>query len=362
MTNQNFIDQNLFLQSYWERRVFHEQGLVSQTKIDINKQKLIEMAMDDYYESRLIIESSDDYKMLHGPIENIQALSNDQKWTLFIHNINLYHPEIAALVEQFSFLPLWNFDDVLCSYSMDGASVGAHFDDYNVFIIQLEGKRQWLTQNNPNKTWRDDSDIKVLKHFEADNQIILEPGDMIYIPPHVAHHGISIGESLSLSIGFKSLEFSKLTTSLAHEILETDNLVHKLQPLDQVTPGKDKNHIDQNSIKTISQNLCQYLEENGLIEKLILKTLSTNKFYDEEDDTVTTEVDKNYYRNEHSKLLRSDNYIFIDGVQFKLNPDERTLLMQIFDQTFIEPIDHFFNDLQLSTQSKLLSHRIIFQA
>lgn len=204
-----------FLQDYWEKKPLVFRGVVSDPKALIEKDDLIEMASDEFYESRLIKKTKEKWDVQDGPFDKKELKKIDdpilsEERTLINHNLELYLPEIKNLVENLSFLPKWLFDDAMTTYSTKGSSVGAHIDNYNVFILQLNGSRTWRLEMNPKKGFIEDLDVKILKEFNHDTEYQLNPGDMIYIPPHVAHHGISNEQSLSISLGYKSLEDKKI--------------------------------------------------------------------------------------------------------------------------------------------------------
>ena len=109
---------------------------------------------------------------------------------------------MANLLDAFAFLPSWRIDDIMVSYAVDGGSVGAHVDQYDVFLLQAQGKRRWRidTTPNPATAFRDDVELRLLREFEPDHDWLLEPGDMLYLPPGVPHHGIAEGDCLTFSI------------------------------------------------------------------------------------------------------------------------------------------------------------------
>lgn len=145
--------------------------------------------------------------MQHGPFDEQDFLSlKDNDWTLLVQAVDLWLPSVAKLKTPFGFLPRWRMDDVMVSYATDGAGVGPHFDHYDVFLIQGLGRRRWRVgercdQHTPLIT---ESGMKILQSIDVKMEFILEPGDILYLPPRFAHHGESIGNSLCYSIGFRA--------------------------------------------------------------------------------------------------------------------------------------------------------------
>jgi len=166
------------------------------------------MACEEGIESRLIIGTADNshWSVEHGPLneERFGSLP-DQYWTILVQDVDKYLPKAAALVDQFRFLPSWRIDDLMISYAEDQGSVGPHTDSYDVFLIQLQGKRLWKISD---KIYTDDdliadSEIRVLDNFEQSEEWLLKPGDILYLPPHIAHWGIAQGPCMTGSVGFQ---------------------------------------------------------------------------------------------------------------------------------------------------------------
>lgn len=295
------FDTKEFLQKNWEKAPLVQQGFLKGFEQSVNKKQLIDMSLDEYYETRLVIQEENKFSLKYGPFESENEIRENKLWTLLIHNLNLYNPKLRALTDFISFLPHWAFDDILCTFSSDGSTVGAHFDDYNVFIIQVEGQRKWSLQHNPLKTFKGDSEVKVLEKFDTDEEHLLCPGDMIYIPPHVAHEGISIGESVSLSIGFKSIELAELANQYSMNCYQQEK-PHKLHSILPV-PQSSSMEIDGENFKRIKSNFLNYLESEARLDEFLLNSLTRPKveieFQELEEIPSFTELEQ----NEFSRIL-----------------------------------------------------------
>ena len=163
------------------------------------------------------------YHLEQGPFkaERFETLG-ESHWSLLVQGVDRIHPEVSSLMDHFNFVPNWRLDDVMVSYASDKGSVGPHIDNYDVFLIQGMGKREW--QINENKVISDNfvegSDLRILKDFKMTQSYILEPGDMLYVPPRFAHHGIAIDESMTYSIGFRAPEHWDLLNSFSKYLAE----------------------------------------------------------------------------------------------------------------------------------------------
>ncbi|HVT32638.1 MAG TPA: cupin domain-containing protein [Rhodanobacteraceae bacterium] len=138
-------------------------------------------------------------------------------WTLLVQDVDKWDADVRALLACFGFLPNWRIDDVMISYAVDGGSVGAHVDQYDVFLLQGLGQRRWSISTDPGApmAFRDDADIKLLREFAPTDSWVLGPGDMLYLPPGVPHHGVAIGECLTYSIGMRAPSRAELLVDFA---------------------------------------------------------------------------------------------------------------------------------------------------
>ncbi len=343
MNFENTISKNKFITNHWEKKPIVFKNFLKNSEKMIDPTDLFNMAMDENYETRLI-QFSKSWKVSEGPFEGIDFIKDAKEWTLINHNIECNHPEVFKLKQSLSFLPLWLFDDAMTTLSNKGSSVGAHIDNYNVFILQLQGTREWKLQYSPKPAFIEDLEVKILKEFQEDESIILEPGDMIYIPPHVAHHGISLTDSLSISLGFKSLEHDKIINELALDSLEKDipttfykssfpEVLKSTYTLDKVNQEK--------LIKEIKE---KYLDQ--FLDEAIKKFISTPKTETEEDDEIEVEDikdninDLNIYRDENLRFVFSDNEVFVNSKKYEFKSiEEKNYFEEVFSTSPFENIN-----------------------
>ena len=214
------ISVEIFLNEFWNKKPLLIKNAIPNAGTLASLEDFIQMAQDEDFETRLVLESEGKYpwQLIHGPIPK-KFFKEHKQWALMCHNLNLLAPEFFELEKSVSFLNKWKFDDVMAVCSMPGASVGAHIDNYNVFILQGQGRRLWQLELNPKKDYIKDLDIRLLQEFKPDMEWTLNTGDIIYIPPGVAHHGLAQVESISYSIGFKSFETDKLLDYYTSEFM-----------------------------------------------------------------------------------------------------------------------------------------------
>ncbi len=167
--------------------------------------------MEEAVESRIIEQHGDTWALHHGPFVATD-FQRDTPWTLLVQAVDHYVPEVAQLRKLFSALPNWRLDDIMVSYATDGGGVGPHFDNYDVFLLQGEGRRRWQLgqQCNDATPHMSGQPLRILSHFKCSADYVLETGDMLYVPPGVAHWGIAEDACTTFSIGFRAPRIGEL--------------------------------------------------------------------------------------------------------------------------------------------------------
>ncbi|MFK7976810.1 MAG: cupin domain-containing protein [Halioglobus sp.] len=204
------LDWAHFLAHHWQRAPLLIPAALphwaaSETVPPIDANTLAGLALEPELESRLIETTDSGWHLLHGPFVATD-FERSHPWTLLVQAVDHYLPEVAELKKMFSALPTWRMDDVMVSYATDGGSVGPHYDNYDVFLLQGEGHRRWrLGQRcGPESALIAHEELRILQDFECTEEFLLGPGDMLYVPPGVAHWGVAEGECTTLSIGFRA--------------------------------------------------------------------------------------------------------------------------------------------------------------
>ena len=197
-----------FFSQHWQRKPLLLRQAVRLPENSPDKKLLFSLAGDENIETRLVLEHGErPWEVHYGPFSSTEL---DQlpgsRWTILFQDMDKHLQEVAELLAQFEGMPRWRIDDIMISYAADRGSVGPHTDEYDVFLIQAAGKRRWQINED---TLADRSlvpglDMKILQHFEAEQELLLEPGDMLYLPPGVAHWGIARGECITWSVGFRA--------------------------------------------------------------------------------------------------------------------------------------------------------------
>ena len=212
-----------FLTNSWQQKPLYIPRLVPGFADIIEPGELAGLACEDFVESRLIRETNPGrWNVQHGPFAEADfAALPDTHWTLLVQAVDQWADEVVALRALFEFIPRWRIEDVMISYAVESGSVGPHFDQYDVFLLQGSGQRKWqVGAKVPPDTTLDNQDgVGILPTFTAQQEFLLNPGDALYLPPQYAHWGQSIGSSTCYSIGFRAPALSEMLEGLSDELI-----------------------------------------------------------------------------------------------------------------------------------------------
>jgi 50S ribosomal protein L16 3-hydroxylase len=215
-----------FLRDYWQKRPLLVRNAFPGFEAPIAPEDLAGLACEEGALSRLIQhdEARERWRVKTGPLkESDFAKTGNANWTLLVQDVDKWDMDVAALLDHFPFLPSWRVDDVMISYAEPGGGVGAHVDQYDVFLLQGLGQRHWAISTDPEapKEFRNDVELKQLKHFEPTHEWLLEPGDMLYLPPGVPHDGVAFGgPCMTYSVGMRAPSQAELVGDLADYLAE----------------------------------------------------------------------------------------------------------------------------------------------
>lgn len=227
MVHFQSIDVKTFLNEYWQKKpLVIRQALPDFINL-LSADELAGLAMEKDVESRMVFETpqaSPAWVLKRGPfLEADFSTLPKTHWTLLVQSVDLLIPEIACLLDHFDFLPQWRVDDVMISYAVKHGSVGPHYDNYDVFLYQASGQRRWsLTTKNCNEANHlVGVDLRIMDKFEIEEDYTLLPGDMLYLPPHVGHHGVSLSDDcITYSFGYRSYQGQELWDSFGDYLSE----------------------------------------------------------------------------------------------------------------------------------------------
>jgi len=355
-----------FLKEYWQKKPLVIRQALPNFQCPITAEELAGLSCEEEVSSRIILEKDGEHpwQPIFGPMDDevFEKLPKTH-WTLAVNDLEKVVPELAWMSDLFGFIPDWRFDDLMSSYAADQGSVGPHFDLYDVFIIQGTGKRRWqistaeVTPDNQ----VEGSPLRIQKDFNAEQEWILEPGDMIYIPPNVSHHGVSLGESISFSVGYRAVSHADLLNDFIAHI--THELPPKLTYEDaDLKTQAHSSEITAEAINRVKQIFKTYLDsEHSEITRWFGRYMSDPKSeYTEAPDEpiesiseITDEIKNGIklYRHPASRFAyTTDNgniLLFIDGNDYSvsINFAEQLCNNRLLDVNLIQSATEFEQQL-----------------
>ena len=259
-----------FLEEYWQKKPLLIRGAISGFTSPVTKEDLMQIACKDDAEARLILEKDGDYpwQLLYGPFEEDFHDMPASHWTLLVQEVNRHVPEIAALLDLFQFIPSWRLDDIMVSYAPEHGGVGAHVDNYDVFLLQAMGHRRWQIMKEPvvEEILVPDLDVSMLQQFRPDENWVLAPGDMLYLPPRVAHKGVALNDCMTFSVGFRAPSHGEIVSNFLGFVSEQfDPLARYGDPDLQLQ--KHHHEIAPDALERIHTVIDEALKEKKMIDE-----------------------------------------------------------------------------------------------
>ncbi len=260
-----------FLRDYWQKKPLLIRDALPNFRSPLRPEELAGLALEDSVDSRLILEEGGDHpwELRYGPFsERDFRKLPAEKWTLLVQEVDRLVPEVGALLDHFRFVPDWRIDDVMVSYAPDEGGVGAHIDNYDVFLLQGMGKRRWQISYEAVEVEDlvPDIDVSILADFEPDEDWILEPGDMLYLPPRIAHYGVAIGDCMTYSIGFRAPSDADLISSYV-AALEQDAASERRYSDPDLKASTAPGRIDVRTLEEVRKALRRAIEDEASMDR-----------------------------------------------------------------------------------------------
>lgn len=260
------LTQQQFLTQYWQKKPLLIRQAWPGFDPILSVDELAGLACEEDIESRLVEEQGEHgpWQCRHGPFDETDfAALPDSHWTLLVQDVDKHVPELATIMQRFKFIPDWRRDDLMVSFAPVGGSVGPHTDGYDVFLLQAQGTRRWQISHEPvvEASYIDGLDLKILQQFEPDESWDLRPGDMLYLPPHFAHHGVALNDCMTFSIGFRAPTQLELLDAFMQTLTERDAGQQRYRdPGLQVT--EDDLLIDTAALHRFKQSMISAIEQS----------------------------------------------------------------------------------------------------
>ena len=257
-----------FLRDYWQKKPLLVRQAFPDFESPLSPDELAGLSLEDCVESRLIIEhGAQPWELRRGPFaEDSFSQLPERDWTLLVQAVDQFVPEVAELLEHFRFLPSWRIDDVMISYAAPGGGVGPHFDNYDVFLLQGHGHRRWRIGQmcDSDSALLDHPDLRILADFQQTDEWLLAPGDMLYLPPRLAHYGIAEDDCMTYSVGFRAPSASEVLVHFTDFVAQFLPDEERYADAD-LQPGGEPQKIQADALQRLRALLNQHLQDDRLL-------------------------------------------------------------------------------------------------
>lgn len=330
------LSPQTFMQRHWQKKPLVIRQAIPGFQPLLDRAELLDLAAQEDVESRLVVQAAgkgQSWRFKHGPFARKTLPPFKQAgWTLLVQGVDLHDERVHALINQFRFVPDARLDDLMISYASDGGGVGPHFDSYDVFLLQAHGRRRWRIGRQKDLSLQPDMPLKILANFEPEEEFVLEPGDMLYLPPKYAHDGIAEGECMTYSIGFRSPDRAELAQEILQRLAE--------QVVDEVGPGlyRDPKQgavahsgaMPAPLLDFAQEALHAALQDPKAVARALGEYLSEPKaqvWF----DGGNSEVQGAVRLDRKTRMLYDADHVFINGESFNAGGKDARLMQQLAD-------------------------------
>ncbi|MBB1521492.1 ribosomal protein uL16 3-hydroxylase [Aquipseudomonas guryensis] len=257
-----------FLRDYWQKKPLLIRQAIPDFESPISPDELGGLALEEEVESRLVIEHGErPWELRRGPFaEDAFGQLPERDWTLLVQAVDQFVPDVAELLKHFNFLPSWRIDDVMVSFAAPGGGVGPHYDNYDVFLLQAHGQRRWKIGQmcDAESPLLPHADLRILADFAQTDEWVLEPGDMLYLPPRLAHFGTAEDDCMTYSVGFRAPSAAEVLTHF------TDFLAQFLPDEERYSdagtaPTDDPHQIQLDALDRLKALLAEHMGDERLL-------------------------------------------------------------------------------------------------
>ncbi|KQP22608.1 JmjC domain-containing protein [Pseudorhodoferax sp. Leaf267] len=323
-----------FMQRHWQKKPLLVRGAIPDFRALLDRGALFALAAQDDVESRLVVHGKAGWKLRNGPLAR-RALPplTQREWSLLVQGVDLHDDAVHALLQSFRFVPDARLDDLMISYATDGGGVGPHFDSYDVFLLQAHGQRRWRIGRQRDLALQEDMPLKVLANFEPEEEFVLDPGDMLYLPPRYAHDGVAIGECMTYSIGFRAPSRSGIARELLQRIAETaeDALGTALYRDPRQAATAQPAHVPDAVREFAQEALTALLDDPQALDCALGEVLSEPKpqvWFEPGEAGLTGGV----VLDRRSRMLYDGQHVFLNGESWRAAGRDALLMQRLADQ------------------------------
>ncbi|KQT11151.1 JmjC domain-containing protein [Ramlibacter sp. Leaf400] len=333
-----------FMKRHWQRKPLLVRGAIPGMKPLLERNALFALAAQDEVESRLVEQHDDGrWSLRSGPFARraLPPLARP-RWTLLVQGVDLHVDAAHELLQRFRFVPEARLDDLMVSYATDAGGVGPHFDSYDVFLLQAQGRRRWRFGRQEDLTLREGVPLKVLERFEPQEEHVLEAGDMLYLPPRYAHDGIAEGEDCqTYSIGFRSPRRGELARELLQRLAEDaaetagDGLYRDAVQTAVREPGAIPGELE----RFAHDALKAALKDPHALARALGEYLSEPKANVWFDTGDTPRRLRSVVLDRRTRMLYDGRHLFVNGESWRASGPDARLMRKLADERRLEPGD-----------------------
>ncbi len=276
------ITAEQFLSEYWQKKPLLVRNAMPEIASLLEPNDVMELALEEHVTARLIKQKDRDpnqWSVKSSPLLKADFQKMPKLWTLLVQAVDHYTFDLSALWKKFPFIPQWRRDDIMVSYAPQGGSVGKHFDFYDVFLVQGYGHRRWqLGQMCDTETpFVPGQPLKLLPEIEVNFDEVLAPGDLLYVPPGLAHYGVAEDDCLTYSFGFRMPNISDMMDRVGDKFSENETLRNPLLDIirDQVGAIGE---VSSNELEYLKEHIMQQLHNSNVLEDAIMSLMSEPKY------------------------------------------------------------------------------------
>ena len=338
-----------FMRRHWQKKPLLVRQAIPAMVPPIERSALFALAEREDVESRLIRHGKAGWTLRHGPLARRALPPRKQPaWTLLVQGVDLHHDGVHALLQQFRFLPDARLDDLMISYASDQGGVGAHFDSYDVFLLQAQGRRRWSIGRQSDLRLQQGVPLKILENFEPEQSFVLEPGDMLYLPPRYAHDGVAVGDDcMTCSIGLRSSAVGELGADLLArvaqayaEALEDAGPAELARYRDPTQPAVEAPAAMPAALQAFARKAVDAaLRDPDAIDRALGESLTepkANVWFDSEGAEAPAELHA-VALDRRTRMLYDARHLYINGESFRAGGADATLMRRLADQRALGP-------------------------
>lgn len=350
-----------FMRRHWQKKPLLVRAAIPNFKPLLSRVELFRLAGTEGVESRLIVKTAQSWRMKNGPFSARQLPpASKPGWTLLVQGVDGHDVAMHQLLQQFRFVPDARLDDVMVSFATTGGGVGAHFDSYDVFLLQASGSRRWKISKQKDLTLQPDKPLKILQTFEPEEEFVLHAGDMLYLPPRYAHDGVAeagadergkAADCMTYSIGFKSPARQELAAELLHRLaefnedeFEADSAVNAQNryrdPQQTATPNPA---LLPDALIHFAQDAVHRALKDPLAISCALGEIMTapkpGVWFDDPAQSAPVTRKSSVTLDPKTRMMYDANHVFINGESYLAKGSDAALMRRLADQRSLMPAD-----------------------